>query len=221
MLNFHKIYGRVLVLDDMDGPEKFVDVVLLNPRPNLSNVLTVGKAALKDQGNYTPRKENPSLVEQFLPIAYKMAGERSANRPDVEYEELLAVAALGLVEAASRFDPQRNNGFAAFCKPYISGFLTNYLNPERNGLMNKVDQRWQDYPDKTSVPTERSVMYSEVYSLLDRLTAKQKEVVIMHYYMQMTVMEIAERKGVKHPTVIESLSGAIATLREMYGHSPT
>lgn len=220
MLNSHKIYGRVLVLDDMDGPEKFVDVVLLNPRPNLSNVLTVGKAALKDQGNYTPRKEKPSLVEQFLPIAKKMAAER-ASRTERSYEELLSVAALGLVEAASRFDPQRNNGFAAFCKPYVAGFLSNYLNLNRNGLMNKVDQRWQDYPDKTGVPAERSVMYSEVYKLLGHLTAKQKEVVIMHYYMQMTVTEIANRLGIGKPRVVNRLSGAIATLREMYEHSPT
>ena len=219
MLNDHKIYGRVLTIGSLDGPEKFVDVVLLNPRPNLSNPLTVGKAALKDRGNYNPRRADMSLVEQYLPLAKIEAGKASGEK--FSYEELLAVAALGLVEAASRFDPQRNNGFAAFCKPYISGFIKNYINPERTGLFNAVGQNWHNYEDHNNIPSERSVMYSEVYNLLDRLTAKQREVVIMHYYMQMTFTEVAGRLGVTHRAVVKRISGAIATLREMYGHSPT
>ena len=62
-----------------------------------------------------------ALVERFLPLARHLA--RRYHRGDVPLEDLVQVAALGLLNAIDRFDPARGIAFSSFAVPTIAGVL--------------------------------------------------------------------------------------------------
>src|SRR4051812_36809427 len=60
-----------------------------------------------------------ALLEQFMPLARGLA--RHYARSGEPREELEHVAAIGLLRAARRFDPDRGTPFGAFAAPTIAG----------------------------------------------------------------------------------------------------
>jgi RNA polymerase sigma-70 factor (ECF subfamily) len=54
----------------------------------------------------------------------------------------------------------------------------------------------------------------ETLSLLDHLRADERTVVVMHYYLEMTLSEIAQATGWRDGTVRSRLSRALGRLRE-------
>jgi RNA polymerase sigma-B factor len=65
-----------------------------------------------------------ALVRRFLPLARHLAGRyaRRAERDDLEQ-----VAALALLKAIERYDPERGNAFSSFAVPTILGELKRYF----------------------------------------------------------------------------------------------
>jgi RNA polymerase sigma-B factor len=60
-----------------------------------------------------------ALLEEFMPLARSLA--RRYARSGAPSEELEHVAAIGLLKAARRFDPDRGTPFGAFATPTITG----------------------------------------------------------------------------------------------------
>src|ERR1700748_777291 len=69
--------------------------------------------------------DRESLIESHLPLA-KSVARRYAGR-GVELDDLVQVAAVGLVKAADRFDVQRGVSFSTFAEPTIEGELRHHL----------------------------------------------------------------------------------------------
>jgi RNA polymerase sigma-B factor len=74
--------------------------------------------------------DRESLIESHLPLA-KSVARRYAGR-GVELDDLMQVAAVGLVKAADRFDAGRGVSFSAFAQPTIEGELRHHLR-DRSG----------------------------------------------------------------------------------------
>lgn len=79
-------------------------------------------ARWRDDGDRRARDE---LFARFLPLARRLA--RRYDRPHEPFEDLVQVAAVGLLGAIDRFDPQRGISFAAFAIPTILGELKRYF----------------------------------------------------------------------------------------------
>jgi RNA polymerase sigma factor (sigma-70 family) len=212
----HAVYGRVDVKGDLDSDSAFVEVQLLNPRDNLPKRITVGKVALEDHGDYQPTKRSVSLVEQYLPLA-KSAAAKACKHGD-EYEELLSVATMALVEVAARFDGSRNNGFAAYAKPRLAGAILNHKNPQRNGTMNQVGdaELFMEYFGQGG-DSERDLMIASVYAAFGELTPKQKYVMRGLYEVGLTQQQVADRMGTTDVAVLQIRDRATVAIRKHLG----
>src|SRR5262245_62670679 len=84
----------------------------------------MGSMALVDLGG-DPDSKHDKLIAQHLPLAKALA-RRHARREE-PLEDLVQVAAVGLVAAARRFDPSRGVPFGAFATPTIEGELRRHL----------------------------------------------------------------------------------------------
>jgi RNA polymerase sigma-B factor len=75
----------------------------------------------RDHGDEQARDE---VVERFMPLARRLAGRYRGQEP---LEDLVQVAAVGLLCAIDRFDPDRGVAFAAFAIPTILGEIKRYF----------------------------------------------------------------------------------------------
>jgi RNA polymerase sigma-B factor len=66
-----------------------------------------------------------ALVERYMPLARSLA--RRYQRPGDPLDDLLQVAALGLVKALDRFDPGREIAFSSYAVPTILGEIKRYF----------------------------------------------------------------------------------------------
>lgn len=189
----HKVYGRVMVdEDDLYNTKPFVEVRLLNERPNLPRRITVGKVALAEQGSYIPKKRGVAeRAQQHLPLVGKAV--KMLKRPEDDWEELFSVGCLGLVEADARFDHNSNYAFASFARPYVMGYIKNHINPERNGEMNMVeDVFYQDGKYYEDPRAKRSEVMDALYKTLPHMTDKQQRVMKM-LYIEGHTQEVASK----------------------------
>ncbi|WP_151478612.1 RNA polymerase sigma factor SigF [Streptomyces albicerus] len=65
------------------------------------------------------------IIEAWLPMAERLAG-RFRSRGE-SYEDLRQVAALGLVKAVDRYDPERGNAFESYAVPTVTGEIKRHF----------------------------------------------------------------------------------------------
>lgn len=214
MITVHEVYGRVEVeREALYADGAFVKVKLLNGRDIFpTDYLVVGKVALEDMGGYKPKKRPSTMIKDYLPLAYSAASQH--YREEAEWEELVQVAALGLCEAAERHDATRNTSFAAFAKPYISGYLKNFLNPERNGKMNMVELAGGVVEEMTTDDVVDNDMKTVVYGAMEALTPKQKFVMEMVYIEGYTQDQVSKVMEIDRGTVANIVIRATVALRK-------
>ncbi len=97
-----------------------------------------------EQYAHTRSKElRDALFEEFLPLA-KAVARRFAGR-GAETEDLEQVAAMALLKALERFEPERGNRFTTYAVPTITGDVRNYLRDKASGLRLPREARQKLY----------------------------------------------------------------------------
>jgi RNA polymerase sigma-B factor len=85
--------------------------------------------AFRRLGELPPGPERDMLrdeiVEAWLPMAERLAG-RFRSRGE-SYEDLRQVAALGLVKAVDRYDPERGHAFESYAVPTVTGEIKRHF----------------------------------------------------------------------------------------------
>lgn len=135
---------------------------------------------LAQTGDRTVRDK---LVEIHLPLAEYLA-RRFVNRGEI-LEDLVQVAALGLVKAVERFDPDRGLAFSTFATPTIMGELKRHFR----------DKTWV-----IRVPRGIQELYLELRTVVPALTQELGR--------SPTIAEIAEAAGVSEDAVVEATDAA-------------
>ena len=125
-----------------------------------------------------------ALVERFMPLARQLARRYGGG---YELEDLEQVAAIGLVKAIGRFDPERGLAFSSFAFPTIMGELKRHLR----------DHGW-------SVRVPRDVQ--ERYVRVERATGE----LATELGRAPTVAELAERAGSTVEQVLEARQATTA-----------
>lgn len=91
-------------------------------RPRHRGVIPQARHASPGRERDTLREE---IVEAWLPMAERIAG-RFRNRGE-SFDDLRQVAALGLVKAVHRYDPELGNAFESYAVPTITGEIKRHF----------------------------------------------------------------------------------------------
>jgi RNA polymerase sigma-B factor len=117
-----------------------------------------------------------ALIERFMPLARSLA--RRYDRSSEPFEDLLQVAALGLVKAVDRFDVERGHAFASFAVPTILGELKRYFR----------DCGWAVHVPRG--PQERALKVEEAQERLTSATGRPPTVGQIAEYLELSTEEV-------------------------------
>lgn len=148
---------------------------------------------------------------RLLRSAYLLTGDRG------ESEDLVQVT---LVRTARRWGVARDSPHA-----YAHRVLVNLLHDRHRNLGRRVteqrlqefDERLRPVPDDAQARVDRMAIVSAVRSL----PARQREVVILRFFADLSVSETAAAIGASEGTVKTHTSRALTTLREALTDEPT
>ena len=96
------------------------------------------------------------LIEEYIPLVKKVATRIFYKVPDkIEYQELVSAGILGLVDAAVKFDEEKNTDFKAYAEWRIKGAILDDLR-SRDFISRQQRQKYKKYEE------ERQKMQSEL-----------------------------------------------------------
>jgi RNA polymerase sigma factor (sigma-70 family) len=144
---------------------------------------------------------NQKIVLDHIPLAIKMARIKSlSSPPSVSFEELESAAYMGLVKAATRFDPERGYAFSSYAKIRIEGEMKDYMRLSSIGAKSRFILDNEDFV-KDSNATVFS--FDMDVSCLDEREAK---ILFLYYIDNKGMKEIGLSEGVSESRVSQILS---------------
>jgi len=153
----------------------------------------------------------------------------------MDFDELVGYGAMGLVEAATRFE-ERGVPFAAFARRRIRGAILDGIRTQhwfgrradRRLRIDRVghdwqvargagdlahnDVRWNGRP-MVSPPSERDDLKERVAAALRGLPPLERRLVEIHHYQEKTITEAAKELGICRPWTSRLHARALAALR--------
>jgi RNA polymerase sigma factor for flagellar operon FliA len=225
------------------------------------------------KGTYNNSAVETKELEKYLPLVKRIASKFSFNLPaDTDYEDLVSVGMIGLMEAMNRYDETKGASFETYARYRIRGSILNYLDSiswvprsvrEKNKEFEKASERLSEklgrLPDEGELMEELAMDYEEyeenlksmakisvipieelneelkfagnlyefdpeesfeknlkikiVSEAVESLKEKEKIVVSLYFYEDLTLKEIGEVLGVSESRVSQILSSAITRIR--------
>ncbi|WP_216896636.1 SigB/SigF/SigG family RNA polymerase sigma factor [Nocardia alni] len=126
------------------------------------------------------RRLREEIIGRCLPLAEHIA--RRYTGRGVEFEDLLQVARVGLLEAVNRFDPDRGPSFVGFAVPTIMGEVRRYFR----------DRTWS-----VRVPRRLKELQGQVQRVLPELTQRLGRVP--------TASDVAAELGLERAEIVQVL----------------
>jgi RNA polymerase sigma-B factor len=138
------------------------------------------------------RQLRAMLVERYLPLARSIA--RRYARGAEPLDDLVQVAAMGLLKAIDRFDPERGYAFSTFAVPTISGEVRRYFR----------DRTWAVRPPRDLL--ERSLQVDKVAAELTNRLGRSPTVRQIGQALELPDEEVLEAMEAARASTATSLS---------------
>tara|TARA_Y100000034_G_scaffold94926_1_gene115134 strand:- start:692 stop:1249 length:558 start_codon:yes stop_codon:yes gene_type:complete len=153
------------------------------------------------------------LVEQYIPLANKLAYQKKRTVPNfIDVEELKSAAYMGLCEAASRFKEDYGVAFSTFAYPRIFGAIHDYLRERgwgkktepRNALSldapSSDDGNECSLGDMLEAKVERND--EEFLEVVSQNLDEQAKSVLRYYFIDdFSMKEVGEKFGVSESRI--------------------
>jgi RNA polymerase sigma factor (sigma-70 family) len=138
------------------------------------------------------------LVTDYLPLADKLARHESSKFPNsVSLDEVKSAAYMGLVDAANKFDPDRNVPFGAYARTRIVGEIRDYIRfLLKSSGCSELDEESCPAPSSDHSATEDFFAF-----VCDVLGPSDGKIIHMYYVDDRTLGEIGISKGVSESRI--------------------
>ncbi len=151
------------------------------------------------------------LLDKLKPLIIASI-RRNYNRP-MEYEDLMQEGKVIVLECINNFDETKGAYFLGYVKTMLSYY---YLDKNKQKDVNSLNDKVGDDEEEELIdllesdiddPLETLVKLEEnnmLYSALNSLTTRQREVIIDFYYEGLSISQISEKLGVSYRTVVNT-----------------
>jgi len=143
------------------------------------------------------------LYERYWPLAWQWAYLLTGSRAGAD--DLAQDAVMRAFDALDRFDPQRPFG------PWLKRILVNKaIDDARRDRRVRVGDEWLEELKAAPVDAPAS---DDVVAAVRALSPQRREIIVLHYWLDLAVDEIAALLGLPFGTVASRLSRALRDLR--------
>lgn len=150
---------------------------------------------------------NMQLAERYIPLAESIACRRSRGLPrNVTLDDLKSAAYFALVDAASKYDPNRGVPFPIYARTRISGGITDFFRGVKYDSNEVVEVEEASRHD----PLETEDFFDFVSRELGEEDGKS---VRMHYFEGRSLREVGAARGVSESRASQILGDCRDRLR--------
>ena len=137
-----------------------------------------------------------------MPLACRMAKKKSLSAPPhVSFEELQSAAYMGLVDAASRFDPSKGFAFSSFARLRIEGEMKDHM---RLSMLCESTRLIADGEDFES--SSRTANSFDIGLDISFLGEREMKMLLLYYSENRTMKEIGDAEGISESRVSQIMA---------------
>lgn len=141
---------------------------------------------------------NKRIVLDHMVMASKMAKIKSlSSHPSVSLEELESAAYMGLVDAATRFDPNTGFKFSSYARLRIEGEMKDYMRNSLVGGRTRLIEDGEEFAEHSHACEEID---------LSCLEPNESKIVRLYYFENRCMKEIGVSEGVCESRISQILS---------------
>jgi len=150
------------------------------------------------------------VIEQNLPLVRSLA--RRFSRASVPFDDLVQVGAIGLIKAVDGFREERGGDLGAYAVPTIVGELRRHV--RERAAASSVTALEEDAPDAGArSQADASETRELVRVALDALDPRERRIVALRFYRDLSQQSIAAEVGLSQVQVSRVLSASLAKMR--------
>lgn len=127
-------------------------------------------------------KERNQLVENYLPMIQCIARRISSRLPaNIQYNDLISSAVIGLMDAIQKYDPSRNNKFKTYAEFRVRGAILDALRAQDwtprsirdkakriDRVTKTLEQKFSRPPNEQEIAEALEVSLEEYHSMLNQ-----------------------------------------------------
>ncbi len=161
------------------------------------------------------------LVEANLRMVIAVAFKRWA--PGLPLMDMISEGCLGLIRATKTFEPDQGNRFSTYAVPWIKCYIVRAAgNWRRNRHRSLEAPAYCDDGDDVShkdllvaetPKAEEEYFNSQIASWLDNLQPREREIIKLRFWNDLTLDDVGERVGLNMERVRQTELKALRTLR--------
>ena len=138
------------------------------------------------------------LVLDYIPLANKLARQENERFPGcVTLDEVRSAAYMGLVDAANKFDPDREISFGPYARMRIVGEIRDYIK-----FLMRVSRVGCEADDYSAIPVQDNFATEDFFVFVsDVLGASDGKIMHMYYVENRTLGEIGRSMGVSESRI--------------------
>ncbi|WP_020006041.1 sigma-70 family RNA polymerase sigma factor [Brachyspira innocens] len=163
-----------------------------------------------------------ALINKYSPLVKYAADRIYVNmdtQENVELQDLFGFGAFGLMDAINKYNPNNVDiNFKTYALDKISRAIYDGLR-ELDYLSDSMRDVWyagDDSNDKTEYVAERENTKNKIVDALKKLPEKEKQVIILYYYYDLTLKEVANILEVPESKISQLHTKAINDIKDLY-----
>lgn len=200
--------------------------------------LKLRKRIINAKNNREELKLRRILVKRNVKLAFNIANK--FKNLSIDYEDIVSIAIIGLIKAANKFDPKKNNKFATFASVCMSNEICMRIRKEKKegssrynsiSLQNTISKSKDDNEKLTLediLAIDEEELFSQVedninreklMSMINKLDKRDREIIILRFgladFKPKTQIEIAHLLNISQSYVSRLEKEIIGKLRLM------